>query len=141
MRSYSVDFARKELELAGLLDDKSPYGGEVGKAVLELVETFAKQGHTGLSARITSSIFYRLANHLPLTPLTGEDDEWEEIEPGVYQNVRSPNVFKDPDGRAYQIDYYIFVEKSGSTYISRESKRVIESFPYMPSHEYVEVEE
>ena len=80
------EFAKQELELAGLLSPEDDfYGGETGKAVLELMEVFSKQGHSGQSAAIVADVFWKLSNYKPLTPISGEADEWTEFEPGYFK--------------------------------------------------------
>lgn len=136
--SKFIDFCKKEVEIAGLLDkEKDFYGGMTGKAVLELCNIFAKQGHSGMSASVVASIFHRLTKWEPISPLTGEDDEWQNIGCGLYQNKRCPSVFKEKD-KAYQSDYYIFQEEDGTTFTSKESRRDI-TFPYYPGHEIIKV--
>lgn len=44
----------------GLKDKDSDYNGMLGEAVLELVELFSKQGHSGYSAKQTISLFTQL---------------------------------------------------------------------------------
>ena len=85
-------------------------------------------------------IFTRVARFQPLTPLTGEDDEWIPLSDSTFQNKRAFNVFKTSDGKAYQSDYYIFVTPEGAAYTSVDSRKYIEEFPYMPQHEFVRVE-
>jgi len=132
-----LERCKEELQRAGAFDPKSDfYGGNTGKAVMELLELFDKQNHSGMSASLVASLFKQLVDGKPLTPLTGNDDEWIEIEPGVYQNKRCPSVFKDEKG-AYQIDYYIFQDESGAYYTSKESIKYIDKFPYYPKHEYI----
>ena len=66
--SNTVAHAKRELELAGLLtEDGDFYGGMTGKAVLELVKVFARQGHSGMSAGIVVDIFSRVAMFETLT--------------------------------------------------------------------------
>lgn len=67
----------------------------------------------------------------PLSPLTGEDSEWNEIGEGRFQNRRSSRVFKDEDGRAYDIEGRVFRDGAGC-YTSRDSRVYVE-FPY-PGH-------
>ena len=43
--------------------------------VLELLEVFGNQGHSGSSAPYVLGLFQRLADFKPLGQLTGEDDE------------------------------------------------------------------
>jgi hypothetical protein len=101
-----VDHAKVELEIAGLLNEEGDfYGGMTGKAVLELMEVFAKQGHSGMSAPIVADLFQKLANYKPLGPITGQDEEWGLLAPLdygddlKYQNKRESGLFKDADGR------------------------------------------
>lgn len=60
--SNLVDHAKKELDRVGLFDKDSDYDGELGKGVLELIQTFANQGHSGFSAQMTRELFYKLSD-------------------------------------------------------------------------------
>jgi len=132
------EWAKNEIERAGLFDkDKDFYGGMTGKSIMELVEVFQKQGHSGMSASIVGSMFHRLVKWKPLTPLTGEDDEWNDMGDGQFQNKRYSAVFKSKERGAYDINAVVFEEPSGSRYQSGTGFRNIE-FPYMPP-DYPEV--
>ena len=141
--SNLIRHAREELQRAGMFDDSGDfYGGMMGSAVMKLIEIFADEGHSGMSASVAISLFEKLARFEPLTPLTGDDDEWTEIgehNGPLYQNKRCSHVFKDNSG-AYDIDGRIFREPSGACFTSRES-RVPVTFPYTPKREYVDVPE
>ena len=137
--SNLVDHARTELEAAGLLSKESDYDGMIGEAVLELVEKFAEQGHSGMSASIVSNVFDKVARFLPLVPLTGANDEWNEVGEGHFQNKRCSHVFKDADGEAYDSQGRIFREPNGVTYMGMGS-RVPVTFPYTPHSETVDVD-
>ncbi len=145
--SRLVDYARRELEIVGLDAPDSDYGGALFGAVLELMRAFAKQKHSGFSAAQTAHLFNKLARFEPLTPLTGEDSEWTDIsdmsERPCWQNKRCPNVFKDADGRAYDINGKVFRQERKdlegtytATFTNRDSK-VDVAFPYTPVIEYV----
>lgn len=157
--SNLVKHAQKELEIAGLLDsEKDFYGGVTGKAVLDIMETFSKQGHSGASAPLVASLFKELSSFGVLSPLTGEDDEWNEIGEDRYQNNRHSAVFKE-EGRCYYIDGIIKQTPngtcwSGSFFKDKESfeNRVedskiystrcyIKEFPFTPKKFYIDVEE
>lgn len=113
-----VEYAKGELNRVDL-----EYDGEVGKAALAIVELFSTQGHSGGSAAITISVVERLLRFRPLTPLSGEDDEWTEVGPQLWQNKRSPSVFKDLE-RAWDID------------LPCEGQRwQTITFPYMPGQD------
>ena len=131
------NYAREELTRAGLFDKDSDYDGMLGEAVMKMVEVFADEDHSGMSAGIAINLFSRVAKFEPLTPLTGEDDEWNDVGDGVYQNRRCPSVFKQ-DGEAYNIDGKVFREPNGVCFTNRDS-RVPVVFPYVPMTEYVDV--
>ena len=46
------EHAKYELEKAGLFDKDSDYNGMIGNAVMELIEKFSEQGHSGFFALI-----------------------------------------------------------------------------------------
>jgi len=98
--------AERELKLAGLFDKDSDYEGMLGEAVLELMELFAKQDHSGFSAGMTTELFSRLAKFEALTELTNNSEEWIDIsemqggEPG-WQSARSPSCFSTDGGKTY----------------------------------------
>jgi hypothetical protein len=112
--------------------------------VLKLLEVFDGEGHSGSSAPYAINLFEKLAKFEPVAPLTGEDWEWVEVSDGIYQNKRCGHVFKDADGKAYDIDGKIFwdwyQDEEGkmhkSHFTGRESRVYIE-FPYIPKREYV----
>jgi hypothetical protein len=135
-------FAREEMTRAGLFDADSDYDGMLGEAVMKMIDVFADEGHSGFSAGMAISIFEKVARYQPLSPLTGEDDEWMDIADQndggtLYQNKRCSHVFKDDNG-AYDIDGKVFREPSGACFTSRDS-RVPVTFPYTPKREYVDV--
>lgn len=129
--------AKKEMEIAGLFGKDSDYGGLLGEAVMKMVKVFADEGHTGLSANMAINIFQKVARFEPLTPLTGADNEWMEVGPGIFQNTRCSHVFKE-GGEAYDSNGKIFREPDGLCFTSFES-RVPVTFPYTPTREYVDV--
>jgi hypothetical protein len=107
--------------------------------VLKLLEVFSDEGHSGSSAPYVVNLFKTLAMFEPVVPLSGEDDEWNDVGEGMYQNNRCSHVFKE-NGKAYDIEGRIFREPDGSCYIGKGS-RVPVTFPYVPKREYVDVEE
>ena len=155
-----LDHAKLELEIAGLLNEEGDfYGGMTGKAVLELLEVFAKQGHSGMSAPIVADIFQKLANYKPLGPITGKDEEWTSLDYSdevKYQNKRESGLFKDSEGKVTYVNALIKrcpngVTWSGPLYLTREdainNKNMIRSsleingFPFTPKTFYIDVVE
>ena len=151
MSNY-ITHAMTEFRAAGWVDDSGNYCDEMQQAicehVLKLLEVFDEAGHSGSSAPYAINVFKTLASFEPIVPLTGEDWEWNDIsEYGggtKYQNKRCSRVFKDIDGRTYDIEGKIFWEwwvdedgvKRKSHYTCKESHIDIE-FPYTPTREYV----
>jgi hypothetical protein len=143
----SLSFADRELRALGYSPESEGPDLWVYENVMELMRTFAKQGHSGFSANWVRGIFQKLADYQPLSPLTGADDEWMDVsEMGVggdgkpqWQNRRCYSVFKDADGTCYNNNGRVFREPSGSCYTNSNS-RVPVTFPYTPSIEYVDVQ-
>ncbi len=138
-----LEFAEAELKAAGAFDKSSDYGGMIGEAVIKLCRAHSEEGHSGFSSSLAANMFARLVRYEPLSPLTGEDDEWTTLGYGdatLAQNKRCPSVFKRADGTAYHSDAVVFREPSGACFTSKDSARDI-SFPYSPKTEYVDVPE
>jgi hypothetical protein len=140
------DHAVLELQMQGFYKDlkEGDPSDEMTKMarenVLELLDVFDKQGHSGMSAPWIVGMFTKLAKFEPLGPLTGVDAEWTEVaqedgEP-LWQNKRCSHVFKTPYV-AYDINGRVFRDPDGSTYPNRDS-RVEIKFPYTPKVEYVD---
>ena len=134
--SNLVKHAERELRIAGFFDKDSAYGGLIGHAVLQMIRQFSEEGHSGFSARLAIQIFEKVARFEPLTPLTGEASEWNNIGDARYQNKRCSHVFKDGD-QAYDSEGRIFRDAKGMCRQNKES-RVPVTFPYTPKTEYVD---
>ena len=145
-----LSHAESELNLIGLTD-KDEYNAMMRKHILHMIKEFADEGHSGFSAPYAIQILTKLMSFKPLTPLTGEDDEWTNVSDygdGTphYQNKRLSSVFKDNDG-TYNIDGKVFWEwyrdedgKPFKSYYTSRDSRVPVTFPYTvpdkPIYEY-----
>lgn len=135
--SNLVKFAQEELDRIAnsCKNDKEGYNMQqvINKNIMDIIYTFSEQGHSGMTASYTISMLNRLMNYKPITPLTGEDDEWVKLDYGdrlAYQNKRCPSVFKDSQGRAYDAEARVFSDDNGHTwYTNSESSEYI-TFPY-----------
>lgn len=143
-----LDHAERELDLMGMADD-GDMNGVMRNHILHMVKEFANEGHSGFSASYAIQVLEKLLKFEPITPLTGEDWEWNNVSEmsgeTLYQNARCGRVFKNDDG-AYDIDGKVFWEwytdketgeKFKSYYTGRES-RVPVTFPYNPTTVYEE---
>lgn len=129
--SNLVDYAKDELKRIGMVDSGEPYNDWATKAILDLIELFASQDHSGFTAPYVARMFHRLAMFKPVSPLTGEDDEWNELGDGSFQNKRYSAVFKDKDGTAYNIEGKAFTDDGGETWYTCRDSRVNVTFPYV----------
>jgi len=149
--SNMLSYAEGELNRIGLTEEDE-YNGMMRKHILHMIKEFADEGHSGFSAQYAINILSKLMSFKPLSPLTGEDDEWVDVSEmsGTphYQNKRRSSVFKDgKDGEAYDIDGKVFWEwykggegKLSKTYYTCRESRVPITFPYevpdKPIYEY-----
>lgn len=141
--SNLMSHARNELQACGYKLDGTdePYNKAAAESILELIETFSKQGHSGFSGSYCITAFKALANFEPLGPLTGADAEWCEVQEGeMWQNRRCGHVFKDSvDGQAYDSQAVVFEEPDGCRFTCRYSRQFI-NFPYSPRSVTVKVD-
>ena len=146
-----IEHAKTELQAIGMLGSEDEMNTMMSDNIMQLIETFAEQGHSGFSATYCINMFTKLANFKALSPLTGADDEWNDVSDygdGTkrYQNKRYGSVFKDGDS-AYNIDGKVFWEwyrdegvDPMKTYYTSIGSRVPVTFPYTipdkPIYEY-----
>ena len=140
MSSYTAH-AKNEFKLAGWTDEEGKYNCDMQELmcnqVIELLEVFSTHGHSGSSYGYAVSLFEKLAKFKLITPLTGNDNEWHEVGNGVFQNIRLSSVFKDAEGKPYDIDgriYWDWVKDEDGTmrksHFSKGGDRFYIEFPY-----------
>lgn len=122
------DYTKKELSLIdNISEDKK-------REIMNLIN----QTEQNASQPEITKMLKRLLDFKPLSPLTGEDDEWNKVDDYIeddkatYQNKRYFSVFKrGKNGKAYDITARIFSTDGGKSwhFIGKESKEYI-SFPY-----------
>lgn len=99
------------------------FGDEDSAVMIDILKRFLEQWDSGGAVHAVAPIFQRLLAGKPISPLTGEADEWFDHGDGMFQNIRAGSVFKDPrfhDGKlAYDLD-------------NQEGARVAITFPYWP---------
>lgn len=137
--SSSVEYAKSEL--ARITKDGDGLQNAINKNIIDIIELFASQGHSGFTAEYAMSILERLLRFKPLTPLTGEDDEWTEVSDkmgqGCFQNKRCSSVFKTTDAQGntievYDIDAIAYSDNGGLTWFASSRFRENVTFPYEP---------
>jgi hypothetical protein len=140
-----LEHARHELDLIGMTaDNEDEMNRSMREHILTMIEVFSNEGHSGFSASYAVSLLTRLLSYKPLAPLTGADDEWNDVgrdgDMGgiLYQNKRKSSVFKT-DTSVYDIDGKIFWNwykdedgKPYKSYYQNSESRLPVTFPYTP---------
>ena len=110
----------------------------VCKNVKKIIELISKQRHSDTSLSYIMGLVVKLVARLPLSPLTGEDWEWEQVSGDLFQNIRCDRVFKnslatwDVEGKLY---------RSAEGKLERHDDSSIPvTFPYYPKTEIVDYE-
>lgn len=125
LKENLTSFAKKELEIAGLFDKDSDYDGMLGEAVLELIQKFASQGHSGGSAAVVTAVFDKLVRWKPLSEINDSIEEWRLVidddpaAPGksLHQSRRLPSAFSNDGGKTYwdiDEDYFFHEDEDGT---------------------------
>ena len=132
--SNLIDYAKAEL--ARINKGGDDMQDLMDKHILDIIQVFSDQGHSGFSASYLTNRVERLMRFLPITPLQGTDDEWndcgrERDSTPIFQNKRCSRVFKDGVG-AYDVEAEVFSDNGGITWFTRGGHRVYIDFPYMP---------
>jgi len=138
--SNLVAFAKREFLVLGckkIEEEEEGPNKRIKQDVIELLNIFSKQGHSGFSAPCCLDIFNKLARFEPLSPLTGKEAEWNEIGDNYYQNNRCARVFKRDDV-AYDSEGRIFRDFTGC--YTNINSRVEITFPYTPKREYIDMD-
>lgn len=129
--------------------DNRPVVEPFRKEILALVEAFGNSGQSGgsapISARVLSHSIEKLLLFTPIAPLTGEEEEWNQVGDDDYQNNRCSAVFKKANvGDPYYIDAVIFVgEDPGDQFTGKVeevfSRQYIKEFPFTPKKFFIDV--
>lgn len=133
-----VNFAQSELDkiLAKCEDEESQrLQILITKDIMEIVKVFSDQGHSGSTASYVMSAIHKLLDWKPLSPLTGEDDEWHCPFDGASteQNKRCSAVFREnhDNSTAHYIDGKVFSDDGGQTWFTNRDSSVPVIFPYV----------
>ena len=156
--SKTIEHAEREFAILEKLSSDTLIS-EFKPEMLNLIKKFAESGQSGGSAPYTAHAITdslkKVLLHVPLSPIVGTDDEWDDVTEyfnGIetYQNKRCTELFKKQNGKPYYLNAIAFTENTedicytGSTYIDTESCELIRSeqtviFPFTPKTFYIEV--
>ena len=85
------------------------FGAEDTEAMVGILEKFFDQWDSGGAVHCVAPILMKCLAGQPLSPLTGDENEWNEVGPdftgqSCWQNKRDSSVFRDGNWRCYDID-------------------------------------
>lgn len=135
LRDKDTSIVRHVRREVGMVDT------DVVQNLVDVTRVFCLEGYSGGAAPIAISMLSKVLAWEPLAPLTGDDDEWDDMSAcsgsPLWQNKRCSRVFKKADGTCFDVQGIVFVDKSGVSWTSRESCVPV-TFPYTPKTEYVQ---
>ena len=99
-------------------------------SILEIVKVISKQGHSNFSGEYVIGILERLLRFKPLSAIEDNEGEWEEASDNAFQYKRCYTVFKEPDGKIYNISGKVFSDDGGKTFFMSKDSRVEITMPY-----------
>lgn len=133
--SNLVKHAKRELDYSSL-EDKEGYEQLIISSVIELLELFSKQEHSGSSANYVIYLFNKLARFDILSPIEDVEEDWIKVSDNLYQNRRMGNVFKDEKGLFF-LDAIIWKENDSNFFTDIKSRLYFYP-PFTPKSFYVE---
>lgn len=134
--SNLVEWSKEELNRLVPKGDGKEIQESINRDILEVVKVFSEQGHSGFSAPYALSQIKRLLNWKPIQPLTGEDDEWDDVsefsKDNSQQNKRCSAVFRknNDNSTAYYIDGKVFSDDGGESWYTNGDSFVPVVFPF-----------
>ncbi|HET6915124.1 MAG TPA: hypothetical protein VFH56_03450 [Acidimicrobiales bacterium] len=99
--SNLVAHALRELDIIGETSHEEP---SMRRCVVEIIRTFAEQGHSGSSAAWLANVLDRLMRFKPLTEITNDPSEWFDHGNNLWQNIRDGEAFSNDGGQTYRLN-------------------------------------
>ena len=134
--SEFITFVKKELDY----DKKSSESlKKAKKKVVALCKVLDEDPMPDIERQAIVKLFAKLSMGIPLTPLTGKDDEWEEVDISdtevtdgtiKWQNKRCPRVYKRADGTAFDSRAKVFSYEGMVWFRNEKSNVEITEWPY-----------
>ena len=100
---------RAEIRAKGEINSDEDWDREIRKSVMKIIQSFAKDRHSGTSAGQVIGIVHQLLQFKPLSPLTNDPNEWQKIaedmagQNDLWQNRRNGAAFSHDGGKTFYI--------------------------------------
>lgn len=111
-----VNHVRREV---GMVDT------DVMQNLVDVTRVFCLEGYSG-AAPIAISMLSKALAWEPVSPLTGNDDEWNNVsdvsDRPLWQNKRFGRVFKEEYGTCFDARGIVFIDDSGACWTNRNEK-------------------
>ena len=157
-----TDWAEREVEifLENLKksikeDDDFKYSESIYNDALKVYKLLMSQGHSGFSYSTVCYILKKLMTNIPLTAITGKDEEWTptpcEVSESfkLFQNIRHYSLFKEvyTDGtvRYTDVDRYVCIDmETNGNFSFRKAEDILDglfpiTMPYEPKEEQFKI--
>ncbi len=147
--SNTIHHALSEFVFAGWMTQDGVFNDESQESIcqdmIQVIELIDGQDHSGFSIQYLITHLPPLLKQEPLTPLTGEADEWMQFQDDLYMNKRCHRVVKYGENEpSYDTEGVVYYEKTidsdgkeSRTYFIEKPTTPI-TFPYTPTTVYVE---
>jgi len=148
-KSNFIMHAEREFKRAGYepLDSEQENGPNkwIQENVMELLQVFASQGHSGSSAPFCVNMFQKLASYKLLGPVnSAEEFDFRDEEGRSRQSKTISAVFQDERGE-YYIDAVVLNTKTGGWHGNAEHlgipRHIYIKYPFTPKTFYIDVVE
>lgn len=98
--SNLVDHARRELTMCGQFEEDAVFAQSLVAAVAAFD---SYPGHSGSSAEAGIQMLGDLLRFKNLSELTSDEEEWQEVGPRMWQNVRNSEAFSQDAGKTHYL--------------------------------------
>lgn len=147
--SNTIHHALSEFVFAGWMTQDGVFNDESQESIcqdmIQVIELIDGQDHSGFSIQYLITHLPPLLKQEPVAPLTGEADEWMQLQDDLYMNKRCHRVVKYGENEpSYDTEGVVHYEKtidsdgkeSRSYFIEKPTTPI--TFPYTPTTVYVE---
>lgn len=101
-----LEWAKEELDR--IPKDEEGIQEIINQDILDVVEKFSRQGHSGFSASYAISILEKLLRYKPITPIEDTEGIWNEI--SDWNNIQGNSVILSQSTRLASLFKYVYAD-------------------------------